>query len=206
MSAAVAAPAPVATQSRALSGWEEVVPRGSVWTTDDLDAMGETSRHLEILDGTLLVSPTPTNVHQTVAGRLMTALFDTCPEHLDVTQNVEVRISRLRSFVPDVLVVTAAAGSRRTAVFAPHEVVLAVEVVSPSSRTIDAVTKATAYAEAGIENYWRVETEGAVVVHTYRLDEAAGRYVETGTHADTLVVEHPWPLQLPVTKLSPRRF
>lgn len=181
-------------------------PRGPVWTTDDLDTMPETSHRLEILDGTLLVSPTPTNVHQTVAMRLGVALYDTCPEHLDVTQNVEVRISRLRSFVPDVLVVTAEAGTRRTSVFAPHEVVLAVEVASPSSRTLDAVTKATAYAEAGIENYWRVETEGTIVVHTYRLDDLAGRYVETGTHTDTLITEHPWPLRLPVSQVAPRRF
>jgi Uma2 family endonuclease len=60
------------------------------WTTDDLDALPEDGVRRELLDGVLLVSPSPTDIHQIIAGRLMVALERTCPPEYQVTQGVEV--------------------------------------------------------------------------------------------------------------------
>ncbi|MGC4803851.1 hypothetical protein [Micromonospora sp. DT233] len=43
--------------------------------------------------------------------------------------------------------------------YEPHEVVLTVEIVSPSTRSIDWVLKPALYAQAGIPFHWRVEIE-----------------------------------------------
>lgn len=177
-------------------------PLGDVWTTDDLDAMPETPLHVELLDGTLIVSPSATDGHQTAVWRLPGVLDETCPERYHVTQNVEVRISRYRSFIPDVLVVTTEASRRHAQRFTPDEVVLAVEIVSPSSRTIDAVIKPTAYAEAGIGLYWRIETQPVMTVHTYRLDDEV--YVPTGSYDQTVATDEPWPMTFDVARLKPR--
>jgi hypothetical protein len=55
----------------------------------------------------LLVSPSPSSVHQIIAMRLGVALEQSCPREYEATQSVEVRISPRRSFIPDVLVVTS---------------------------------------------------------------------------------------------------
>ena len=55
------------------------VPPAGGWTTDDLDALPEDGLRRELLDGVLLVSPSPTDIHQIIAARLMVALEETCP-------------------------------------------------------------------------------------------------------------------------------
>ncbi|MER5337648.1 Uma2 family endonuclease [Micromonospora sp. NPDC002717] len=80
----------------------------------------------------------------------MVALEEDCPDDHDVTQGVEVRISRPRSFLPDVLVTTSAAARRQPSRYEPHEVVLTAEIVSPSTQSIDRVLKPALYAQAGM--------------------------------------------------------
>jgi Uma2 family endonuclease len=176
------------------------------WTTDDLDALPEDGYRRELLDGVLIVSPSPTNLHQVIAGRLMVALEEHCPEDCDVTQGVEVRMSRRRSFIPDVLVTTDAAGKRVTATLDPHEVLLAVEIVSESSRTMDRITKPALYAQAGIPYYWRIETENGIVVHTHKIDPSNEIYVPTGEWSDAITAEEPWKIHIPIARITPRFY
>ena len=77
--------------------------------------------------------------------------------------------------VPDVVVVAArAVGETTTRV--PCEAVLAVvEVVSPSTVSIDRAVKPVMYADAGIPGYWRVELQGTPKVVACSL--SCGRYV-----------------------------
>jgi Uma2 family endonuclease len=67
-----------------------------------------------------------------------------------------------------------------------HEVLLAVEIVSPTSVGMDRITKPAIYAGAGIPCYWRVETDKGIEVHTYRLDPTNEIYVETGRFTDVI--------------------
>ncbi|MFI7603931.1 Uma2 family endonuclease [Micromonospora sp. NPDC049366] len=181
-------------------------PPDGGWTTDDLDALPEDGHRRELLDGVLLMSPSPTRTHQTIAGRLMVALEAECPDDYDVTQGVEVRINRTRSFIPDVLVTTAAAAAREPSRYEPHEVVLAVEIVSPNTRSIDRVLKPTLYAQAGIPFYWRIETEGVGLEFvTYRIDAANEVYTETGRWTKFVDTGEPFPVNLPVSRITPRR-
>jgi Uma2 family endonuclease len=56
---------------------------------------------------------------------------------------------------------------------------LAVEVISPSSRRNDTFDKVEEYAQAGIERYWTVEQDGTQAVTRYDLHDLGGerRYV-----------------------------
>ncbi|MEO3744954.1 Uma2 family endonuclease [Plantactinospora sp. B5E13] len=184
----------------------DAYPPTGGWTTDDLDAMPDDGHRRELLDGVLIMSPSPTAAHQTVAGRLMVALEEDCPDEYDVTQAVEVRISNRRSFIPDVLVTTAAAAARRTAKYEPHEVVLAVEIVSESSESMDRVLKPALYAKAGIPFYWRIEIRDGLVVHTHKIDPVNEIYVETGRWTKYVDTGEPWPINLPISRLIPRHF
>lgn len=185
---------------------QDALPPEGGWTTDDLDALPEDGRRRELLDGVLLVSPSPTSPHQIISGRLMVALEEHCPDGYVVTQGVEIRVSRVRSFIPDVLVVDATTADRGPSCFAPHEVALAVEVVSPSSQAMDRITKPALYAKAGIPAYWRVETEDTgLVVHTYRLVPPDEVYSPTGRWTEVVDVDRPFPVKLPVDRFTPGR-
>jgi len=178
-----------------------------VWTTDDLDELPESTRHHELIDGVLIVPPAPTYLHQTVILRLGTVLDGSCPPEYAVTQGVEVRISTTRSLIPDVAVIEAeAAATRRSGKFAPHEVLLAVEVVSPSSVTMDRITKRALYAQAGVPFYWLVETSPELVVKTHRLDQATELYQPTGEFSDKVIIDEPWPIDFPVSRIVPRHY
>ena len=52
----------------------EAFPPPGGWTTDDLDALPEDGRRRELIDGVLIMAPSPTTDHQTMAWRLAAAL------------------------------------------------------------------------------------------------------------------------------------
>ncbi len=128
-------------------------------TVDDLERFPEDGVRRELIDGLLLVCPAPSRAHQKIASYLERTLEETCPEHLEVVQGVEIRLGPRRTFIPDVLVITADAAQHRSRMYEPHEIALAVEIVSPTSMAIDRVLKPNLYAEAGIPHYWRIEIE-----------------------------------------------
>lgn len=181
-------------------------PPADGWTTDDLDALPEDGIRRELLDGVLVVPPTPTDVHQIIAGRLLVALEQTCPPDFQVTQSVEVRINSRRVFIPDVLVATDEAARRRGHHYAPHEVVLAVEIVSPTSTSMDRITKPALYAAAGIPFYWRIETNDGLIVHSYKINPEHEIYEPFGTFTDAITLDEPWHIEIPIATLRPRHL
>jgi Uma2 family endonuclease len=181
--------------------WEHVPFDG--WTVDDLLAMPEDGLRRELLDGVLLVSPSPTNDHQTIAMLLAAALHRQCPPTFAMTEGVEVQLSPRRSFIPDVLVVTYEAAARRPRRFAPREVVLAVEIVSPTSESMDRFMKPALFAQAGVPCYWRIESEGVLTVHAHQLDPAGKVYAQTGEFKENIEVTEPWKMFLPIADFTP---
>ncbi|MEV6343316.1 Uma2 family endonuclease [Actinoplanes sp. NPDC051851] len=181
-------------------------PRAAGWTTEDLDDLPEDGVRRELLDGVLLVSPSPTDVHQIIAMRLGVALEATCPSELQVTQGVEIRLSHNRTFIPDVLVATDDAARRRGRYYLPAEVVLAVEIVSPSSIAMDRFTKPALYAAAGIPHFWRIETTNGIAVHVHRLDPENRTYRPTDVLDARIRVTDPWAIDVPIKKLTPRHL
>jgi Uma2 family endonuclease len=179
-------------------------PPSGGWTTDDLDAMPEDNVRRELLDGVLLVSPSPSSIHQVIAMRLGVTLEQTCPEHLFVSQANDVQISRRRQLIPDVLVTTFEAARRGTGKFAATEVVLAVEIVSQTSQSMDRVLKPALYAKAGIPSYWVIEIEDELTVYTYQLENEV--YQLSGTFKDTVEVDQPWRIEIPIERLRPRNM
>ena len=180
------------------------LPPSDGWTTDDLDAMPEDGVRRELLDGVLLVSPSPSRIHQMVAARLAVTLEESCPDHLAVSQANDVQINTRRLFVPDVLVITDEAARRPGGKFAASQVVLAVEIVSPSSQSMDSVMKPALYAKAGIPFYWMIETAGGLTVRTYQLDFEDEFYQPSGTFTDAIKIDQPWKIEIPMDRLRPR--
>lgn len=175
------------------------VPPGG-WTTDDLDALPETHHRYELTDGVLSVSPSPSSPHQIVAALLTGRLLETAPEGLAATQAVDIRFHRSLTRIPDVLVVQRAAARRHW--FAPHEVLVAIELESAGSHVDDRTTKPAIYAEHRIPHYWRFEFDPFTVV-THEIG-TTGRYEQTGRSTERLVTDTPWEIDIPLAELLPR--
>jgi Uma2 family endonuclease len=143
------------------------VPRDG-WTVDDLPDR-EDFRY-ELVDEALLVSPSPTPRHSGVAARLQRTLWDAVGPGWDVLAGAGVTFDRRNYREPDVAVVRSAALSG--AQLSPSDVLLAVEVMSPSSVANDRVAKPAQYAAAGIPYFWRIEQEPPVLIQHVLVDGA----------------------------------
>jgi Uma2 family endonuclease len=183
------------------SDWSDP-PRGG-WTTDDLDRLPRGGRRRELIDGVVLVGPPPGPLHEAVAGLLGSKIGSLCPPGHAVRQGVEVRFSERRCFSPDIAVILGADGPGHNGWLAPREVLIAIEIVAPTSLLMDRITKPALYAAAGIPYYWRVETDGGIEVSTYRLDLVEEVYRQTGEFRNSIDVPAPWPIRIPIRDITP---
>jgi Uma2 family endonuclease len=142
------------------------------WTDEEYLALGETAERMELLDGSILVTPSPTRQHQWISRRLANRLDDGAEARdLRVFEAVDVRLKPGLIPIPDI-VVTAANG--RGEVVEADEVVLVVEILSSSSARLDKTYKMNAYASAGIGWYVIVDQDKGTL-YLYRLHN--GTYV-----------------------------
>ncbi|GAA1998811.1 Uma2 family endonuclease [Catenulispora subtropica] len=172
-------------------------------SAEQYDAMSEElCRNIEIVDGMVHISPSPSPFHNDVIRRIANAVEAAGRPAWRTTFDVDLRLRDipLLNRRPDVLVYEAGTPRDRRL---PREAVLAVvEVVSPGSETTDRLHKPLEYAAAGIRFYWRVELEGNTpVVYTYVLDEATGTYRGTGVFDDTVKTDLGFPVEIDLTDI-----
>lgn len=132
--------------------------RGNVahpFTVSDLEEMPDDGRRYELIDGALLVSPAPGWAHQQATGALYVALYQACPASMRaLIAPFAVRPDKYNEVQPDVLV---ARYEDLTEQGLPRAPLLAVEVISPTSRLRDASLKKAVYARLGTPSYWLVD-------------------------------------------------
>ncbi|MET0419404.1 MAG: hypothetical protein ABW022_25605 [Actinoplanes sp.] len=70
------------------------------------------------------------------------------------------------------------------------------------------MTKPALYAKAGIPFYWLIETTGDLTVTTYQLDASDEVYRPSGTfaHEDTIRLDQPWQIEIPLADVRPRNL
>lgn len=155
------------------------------FTWDDVqDFPAEGGLRYELVDGILLMTPAPSRLHQRAAGELFVLLRAACPPRFEaLTAPFDWFITDVRYFEPDLLVVERVEGDERRFEGTP---LLAVEVLSPSTRHRDLGLKRTAYAEAGLGHYWVVDPD-APSLTAFRL--VGGHLTETDAVAGDTAYE-----------------
>ena len=141
------------------------VPAGQ-WTVDMLASLPDDGNRYEIIDGELFVSPAPSYAHQRIVVRL-TALFF---EYLAGSSSAEVIVSpadvrsgEKTSLEPDLFLIPLVHGEPVEGPALLRDVLLAIEVLSPSTAGFDRYRKRRTYLREGVAEYWVVDSEARFV-------------------------------------------
>ena len=176
--------------------------RGAAFTRADLDAMPDDGRRHELIDGVLVVTPSPGFSHQLVVGELHLLLRQACPPDLYVLLSpFDVALGDDTVLVPDLLVAPSAEFTARDLPTAP---MLAIEVFSPSTRRVDATLKRARLEAAGCPSYWLVDPE---VPSLLALELVDGAYVEVAhvVGEQTWQATSPFPVTVQPSALTARQ-
>lgn len=137
-----------------------------IWTTEMLAALPEDGQRYEIVDGELLVSPAPTLRHQRAAaylGDVLRAYARTVAGIEAFGLPIGVRFSQTTEVQPDVCVLPLVDGKPADSFEAAGRLLLAIEIVSPSTARHDRFTKRRKYLDQGVPEYWIVDLDQRTV-------------------------------------------
>ena len=135
------------------------------WTPDEVRAIPDDGRRYEVIAGELLVTPAPRFDHQEAVVLLVRTLGD----YLERTKAGHAAISPAdltpepgALVQPDAFVVGLVAGRRPREWTDIERLLLAIEVLSPSTARADRGVKRRLYQRASVE-YWIVDLEARLV-------------------------------------------
>ncbi|MEO7363134.1 MAG: Uma2 family endonuclease [Gemmatimonadaceae bacterium] len=138
------------------------------WTAEMLNDFPDDGNRYEVIDGELFVTPSPADIHQYAVGELYALLL---PYAKLVGVNVltapsAVRFSDRREVQPDLYVTPRLPNGQRPEKFTDIKMLLlAVEVLSPSTMRTDRVRKRTLYQDEHVADYWIVDTASRAIEH-----------------------------------------
>ncbi|WP_328562108.1 Uma2 family endonuclease [Streptomyces coelicoflavus] len=183
------------------------VPPDGGWAADDLDRLPDLPQHTQLIDAGLVFPCPQSAFHERATSFFGRQLSTAAAQGLDVLCRFSIDVDRQNRLEPDVILLREEALTcfEQTRVPATA-VVLAVEVTSPDSLSRDRETKPLKYSRAGIAHYWRVENEkGLAVVHAFELEPTTGAYTGVGIFRERMKVSAPFPMDLDLTAIKPRR-
>jgi Uma2 family endonuclease len=145
------------------------------WTEEDFYAARDAAppgERWELVDGQVLVTPAPHWVHQRLIGRLFESLAPYVRAHglgEAFVSPLDVELEPGLVLQPDLLVVPVGALTRRSDVV--DRLLLAVEIVSPSSARHDRVRKRPHYQRHRVSEYWIIDDASQTVERWTPRDE-----------------------------------
>ncbi|MFJ5221575.1 Uma2 family endonuclease [Streptomyces sp. NPDC088400] len=128
-------------------GWDDLV---RIW--EDTDA--PEGCKVEIIEGIVTVSPTPSWDHNFTAGRVQRRLYAVLPEEWEIVQTMGAAVpSRKGLYIPDLMVVAENDKPAPGELFSASQAKLVVEITSRGNANHDRIAKAHGYAQAGVPLY-----------------------------------------------------
>ncbi|HEU0114860.1 MAG TPA: Uma2 family endonuclease [Thermomicrobiales bacterium] len=163
-------------------------PAPGPWRYEDLLALPDDGRRYEIIEGELHEMQAPSWAHATVIMNVIALLLPVVRAMggLIRTAPLDVFFPGADPVQPDIIVVlpnSEATPSNRGLEGRPD---LVVEVISPSNRGHDLLTKYALYARAGVREYWLIDP-AARRLDIHALDRDALHLVQSATGDDIVV-------------------
>jgi Uma2 family endonuclease len=158
----------------------------------------------ELVEGRLLMTPSPAPDHNRAGFRMAVELERQLPPGLEVIPDMDVDLELAPAEAPgtvrrpDLIVVPLEARKRVRAeggTIRASEVLVVMEVLSPGSRRTDHVHKRGEYADAGIPHYWIIDTTEPVSLLACHLAGEFG-YADAGSVTGTFSATEPFPVEI----------
>jgi Uma2 family endonuclease len=130
----------------------------AIWTADMVRALPDDGLRHEVLDGVHVVSPSPSRAHQRAVRVLLSMLEPYCARHRlgeALASPADIEFSDRDLLQPDVFVVPNVGPSWHEA----RTLLLAVEVLSPSTARTDRHDKRFTYLRYRVPEYWIVDLD-----------------------------------------------
>ncbi|WP_155374013.1 Uma2 family endonuclease [Catellatospora vulcania] len=191
--------------SAAVAKLAQLRPGVRGYTVADLHTLPEVGPRYELLDGSIVMSPSATSAHNMIARWIAQLIEDADPgDGYVVSTDQSVAIDDHNEPRPDIVVLPAA--HIDDSPFPVDGVQLVVEVVSPTSALRDTEVKRVLYARAGVPFYWVVVPDpdaDAIALAELVLEGGKYRYA---THYTSGVfrTEQPWPVEIDLPALAAR--
>ncbi|MCL4434229.1 MAG: Uma2 family endonuclease [Actinobacteria bacterium] len=162
------------------------------FTASDLDTMGDDGYRREVIEGRLIVTPSPISRHQDAVGSLFLLLGHHRPDGFRVMiAPLDWRTSGGNSLQPDLMVIGEE--DYNPDGFQLATPLLVVEVLSPSTMIYDKGDKLRIYETLGVQSYWIVDPATPSLIALQLRD---GSYVEVAqvTGSQTYEADLPYPV------------
>lgn len=169
------------------------------WTADDVRALPDDGNRYECIDGELLVTPAPRGTHQLALRNLLLHLHPYVVEHslgelLWSPADIELEPQTLVQ--PDLFVLQLKDGIERFRQWTDiRTLLLAIEVLSPSTARYDRVVKRRFFQRTGVAEYWIVDLD-ARLVERWRPHDASPEIISETLRWQPAGV--PAPLEIPL--------
>ncbi|MEU1601050.1 Uma2 family endonuclease [Streptomyces sp. NPDC005708] len=174
------------------------------WTVSEVLALPEDAgNRIELVGGSLVMSPSPGIPHQRASRRLAALLQDAADaagQPLEVLEAVNMIVPD-GMLIPDIVVADADATAAAGLSINAHDVLLVVEIASPSTRVTDRKMKPALYATAGIPHYWRLELEPAPRLYCGTRHGSSGYTDLTLTAGRAVDITEPFPVTIDPAQL-----
>ncbi len=118
----------------------------------------ETTQITELIDGAVIVSPSPVFRHQRIVGNLYMLLRGIVPNGEVAMAPMDVHLDETNVVQPDVLWIAdnSRAHIDQWVMGAPD---LVIEVLSPATAEHDRTAKLTLYEQSGVREYWLIDPD-----------------------------------------------
>jgi Uma2 family endonuclease len=169
------------------------------WTVEQVLALPDDGNRYEVVDGELLVTPAPLFRHQdailALVRRLEPFVRSNGVGHLSISP-ADIEFDDHTLVQPDIFVFELPGGKRPGRWKDIRSLLLAVEVLSPSTARADRQVKRLRYQRQGIPEYWIVDLDARLVERWRPQDERPEIIHETlswrpGTGSAVLTIELP---------------
>lgn len=151
-----------------------------IWTREEVLALPDDGKRYELVDGELLVSPSPRGIHQRTLGALYLILapyvsanglgaVSFSPADLDLHSGQVLQ--------PDIFVGAPVNGREPVDWSDFHIPTLIIEILSPSTARNDRVVKRKKFQRVAVPEYWIVDSD-ARIVEVWRPDDVRSTTVD----------------------------
>ena len=174
------APLPTSAAEPSLMGMPDTAGRETRgarrWTRNDVFALPDDGRRYELIDGELVVTPAPGGRHQVAVtalllriGPLLTPAAGTSARIL--VSPADLRLGEEEILQPDLFIYQTESGRPLSDWRDITSLLVAIEVLSPSTARYDRGLKRLRYQRARVPEYWIVDLDGRVI-ERWRPDDA----------------------------------